>query len=412
MSINLINTLSTPLKAVAKFVNYQEKANGLSGSRFVQDTAVNLVPKATFARSKADLAENTFLELSESALVYFVPTFLGEKIFRKPFTSGMSAEMKKQVATPFSKGKLDKRVVAAKAGLAMCALTIPIVEFSLNYIKNLFTLKTFKQGDFNNIASLYKKTEGDEVQARVEKSSKKNILRAGVACALSIAGGILMAKKGANSKVLQDIGETILAPGSKFFKKESKAQKFFDKYFSLDFNGENGKLALSKGQLTSCVLIGGLGYFGAAKDRGKQNFLETLFRYPLVGFYVITGSELFEGGFKRLLKKAGKCKEIIGKDLKVPTMAELPTLAAKLAKEHGTDINKEYKKLAKQKCLVNMVPYAFSIGVMGFFVAGVSNLFTKYRFDKDEAKKAPTPSLPLAFQGVSQSIGNRFPNLP
>lgn len=382
MSVNLINTLSQPIKSAARFISYQEKANGLSGSRFVQDTAVNLVPKATFARSKADLAENTFLELSESALVYFVPTFLGEKIFRKPFTSGMNAQMKKQVATPFSqlaKGKVDKRVLAAKAGLAMCALTIPIVEFSLNYIKNLFTLKAFKQGDFNNIASLYQKEEGGEVQNRVEKSAKKNIKRAVFASALSIAGGILMAKKGADSKFLQNIGEAILAPGSKFFKKEGRAQKFFDKYCSLDFNGENGKLALSKGQLTSCVMIGGLGYLGAAKDRGRQNFLETLFRYPLVGFYVITGSELFEDGFKHLLKKAGKCKEVLSEK---PAMTELPKLAEKLAKQRGTSVNKEFKKLAKQKCLISGVPYLFSIGVMGFFVAGVSNLFTKYRFEK------------------------------
>lgn len=377
MSVNLINTLSQPVKSIAKFVNYQEKANGLSGSRFVQDTAVNLVPKATFARSKADLVENTFLELSESALVYFVPAFLGENIFRKPFTAGMSAEMKKQVATPFSKGKFDKRVTAAKAGLAMCALTIPIVEFSLNYIKNLLTLKAFNKGDFNNIANLYDKQEDSAVQQSVEKSAKKNITRAAAACVLSIAGGVLMAKKGADSKFLQNIGETILAPGTKFFKKDGKAQKFFDKYCGLDFNGENGKLALSKGQLTSCVMIGGLGYFGAAKDRGRQNFLETLFRYPLVGFYVITGSELFEDGFKGLLKKCGKCKEVIAQN---PTMEELPKLAQKLAKERGTNMNSEFKRLAKQKALINGVPYLFSIGVMGFFVAGVSNLFTKYRF--------------------------------
>ncbi len=380
MSVNLINTLSQPVKSVAKFVNYQEKANGLSGSRFVQDTAVNLVPKAVFARSKADLVENSFLELSESALVYFVPAFLGEKIFRKPFSAGLNSQMKKQIATPFSQlaqGKVDKRVTAAKAGLAMCALTIPIVEFSLNYIKNLLTLKAFKQGDFNNIASLYKKEEDKAVQEHVEKSARKNIGRAAAACALSIAGGILMAKKGADSKILQNIGETILAPGTKFFKKNEKARKFFDKYCGLDFNGENGKLALSKGQLTSCVMIGGLGYFGAAKDRGRQNFLETLFRYPLVGFYVITGSELFEDGFKGLLKKCGKCKEVIENN---PTMEELPKLAAKLAKTRKTNVNTEFKRLAKQKALINGVPYLFSIGFMGFFVAGISNLFTKYRF--------------------------------
>ena len=102
MSVNLINTLPKPLKLVANFVGYQERANGLSGSRFIQDTATNLVPKATFARSKADLAENTFLELAESGLVYFVPTFLGENVFRKMFSVGMDKNMNADKAIRFN----------------------------------------------------------------------------------------------------------------------------------------------------------------------------------------------------------------------------------------------------------------------------------------------------------------------
>ena len=115
---------------------------------------------------------------------------------------------------------------------------------------------------------------------------------------------------------MQNVSEAILAPGSKFFGKNKKAKEFFNKYFSLDFASQDGKLVLSKGQLTSCVLIGGAGYFGASKDRGKQNFLETLFRYPVVGFYVITGSELFEKGFKKLLKKPENVKKRLTKTLK------------------------------------------------------------------------------------------------
>ncbi len=380
MQVTLINTLSQPLKSAAKFICSQEQASGLSTSRFIQDTSTCLLPKAVFARSKEDLAENSFLELAESSLVYFAPALIGENISRKIFSKNLNQTAKQLVcksATELMQNSspINKKVLAAKAAIALSATIIPLCEFTLNYFKNLFTLKTFKKADFNNIASLENKTEDTAKQKKVENNAYKNIKRAALifASCLGLAG--LIHKKSANSKLLQDTAELILAPGTKLFKNNTKKRDFFNKYFSLDFNSQNNKLVLSKGQLTSCVLIGGLGYFGAAKDRGKQNFLETLFRYPLVGFYIITGSELFETGFKKLLVKIGKCKDVIKKDLKVPTFDEL----AKIAKNQN-----EFKKLAKQKVIVNGVPFLFSIGFMGFFVAGISNLFTKYRFDKEK----------------------------
>lgn len=141
---------------------------------------------------------------------------------------------------------------------------------------------------------------------------------------------------------------------------------------------------MSKGQLTSCVTIGALGYFGAAKDRGKQNFLEVLYRMPIVGFYIICGNELLEKGFKKMLVKTGKCKETIGKNLEVPALKDLGALAEKLQKEKGGNYNDIYKKLLKQKTLISVVPLLFGIGVMGFFVAAVSRYFTQYRYDKDK----------------------------
>ena len=57
------------LKTAAKIVSIQEGGAGLSNIRFIQDTATGLIPKAVFARSLADLSENSFLELSESVLV-------------------------------------------------------------------------------------------------------------------------------------------------------------------------------------------------------------------------------------------------------------------------------------------------------------------------------------------------------
>ena len=393
MSINLITTLAQPLKSAAKFVNHNEQASGLSTTRFIQDTGTCLVPKAVFARSKEDLAENAFLELSESALVYFAPALIGENIARKAFQRGLSDEGKKLVGESTSKllnskNPLAKKVLSVKAAIALCALFIPLTEFTLNYFKNLMTLKVFKKGDFNNIASLDNKKEDKKLHERIEKNAYKNIKRAAAAFAASVGLGILIAKKGANSKTLHHISEAVLEPGTKFFKKNEKAKNFFNKYFSLDHDVENGKLVLSKGQLTSCVLIGMGGYFGAAKDRGKQNFLETLFRLPVVGFYIITGSELFEKGFKKLLKKSGKCKETIGNNLEVPSFDKLETMAKELAKKNNTKAEAEFKKLAKQKVLISGVPFLFSIGFMGFFVAGISNLFTKYRYNHDKKVNA------------------------
>ena len=70
------------LKAASSIIKVQEGGAGLSNIRFIQDSATGLLPKAVFARSKADLAENSFLELSESVLVYYFPAILGEGIFR------------------------------------------------------------------------------------------------------------------------------------------------------------------------------------------------------------------------------------------------------------------------------------------------------------------------------------------
>lgn len=391
-NINLINTLSTPLRTAANLITAQEKTSGLSHTRFVQDTVTNLVPKATFARSKADLAENTFLELTESVLVYYCPILLGEKVFRKIYSKNLSKTDQKHISTTAvdllkQNNPKNKQLMPVKAAIALSCMFIPFAEFSLNFIKNIFTLKLFNQSDFNNIANLNKeKLEDKKFQNKMKNSAVKNITRAALAFGTCVLGSIIIAKKGAKSKFLQNVSEFILAPGNKLFKNDKKKATFTNKYFSLDFADNNGKLALSKGQLTACVTIGGAGYFMAASDRGKQNFLETLYRFPLVGFYIITGGELFDKGFKTLLKKNNKCKELINNKLEVPKFEELPTLAKKLSETNGTKIELEYKKLVKQKTLITGIPFLFGLGFMGFFVAGVSNLFTKYRFNKEKNK--------------------------
>jgi len=393
----LINTLPKSLKPAAKFVRHQEQAAGLSTSRFIQDVTTCLIPKAVFSRSLADLTENTFLETSEETLIYFVPTILGQQIARRVFSKGLNNDLKTDVATTgvelIEKAKKDslvknnnKKLLPVKAAIALSAMAIPLTEFSLNYIKNLMTLKVFNKSDFRNIASLENQEEDKKHQDKVRNSAKKHIgLAAGMyAGCLGLAG--LLAVKGKSSKLLQKISEFIVAPGTKLFKNNEKAKSFINKYLCMDFNNQNGKLVLSKGQLTTCVLVGGAGYFGASADRGKENLKETATRFPLVALYVITGSELVERGFRKLLHKFGKCKDLIGKDLNVPKFEELGDLAQKLSKEKKTNLHDEYRSLVKQKVLISGLPYLFSIGVMGFFVAGMTNYFTKKRYENAKNK--------------------------
>ena len=389
---NLINTLPKKLKPAAKFVRHQEQSSGLSTTRFIQDVSTCLIPKAVFSRSLADLTENTFLETSEETLIYLVPAILGEKVSRKIFSKGLDNNLKQEVAATGvelieKKGKNNKQVLPVKAAIALAAMAIPLTEFSLNYIKNLMTLKLFKKSDFKNIASLENNKEDKAHQNKVKNSAKKHIsLAAGLyAGCLGLAG--LLATRGKNSKILQNISEFIVAPGNKLFKNSPKAKNFVNKYFCMDFASQNGKLCLSQGQLTTCVLVGGAGYFGASADRGKENLKETATRFPLVALYVITGSALVEKGFTKLLRKMDKCKDLIDKNLKVPEFEKLEQLAKELAQKKNTNLKDEYKSLVKQKILIKGLPYIFSIGVMGFFVAGMTVHFTKKRYENEQKKR-------------------------
>ena len=386
----LINNLPKRYKPVARFLKHQESASGLSTTRYIQDVSTCLIPKAVFSRSVEDLTENTFLETSEEALIYLSPTLLGEYVARKGFSKGLSSDLKKEVAETgvnlIKKGniKTNKKVLPVKAAIALAATAIPLTEYSLNYIKNLITLKLFNKSDFKNIASLEKNNEDSAQQEKVKQSAKKHILGAASVYAglLGLAG--LLATKGKNSKALQKISEFIVAPGNKLFSKNEKAKNFVNKYFNMDFNkSPKGKLVLSKGQLTTCVLVGGCGYFGASADRGKENFKETATRFPLVALYVITGSELVEKGFKNFLFKNGKCKDVLNNQKETVPFEKLDKLAERLAKEKGTTVEQEFKSLVKQKGLIFGLPYLFALGVMGFFVSGMTVRATKKRYNKE-----------------------------
>ena len=146
-------------------------------------------------------------------------------------------------------------------------------------------------------------------------------------------------------------------------------------------------MVLSKGQLTTCVLVGGCGYFGASADRGKENLKETATRFPLVALYVITGSELVEKGFKNFLFKRGKCKDILNDKKETVPFEKFGELSKRLAKEKGTTVEQEFKSLVKQKGLIFGLPYLFALCVMGFFVSGMTVRATKKRYLNEQKLK-------------------------
>lgn len=391
-----MQTLSKTDRLKAKFVHLQEAETELSTQRLGQELVTNLVPKAIFARSVVDLCDNAFREIFENIIVYLGPKFVGENIFRKIYSPKVGKGLENTVATEakdlMASNHPDKKtLMPVKAAIAVSALSIPLAEYALSFVKNLFTLKMFKQADFNNIANLNKeKVEKDEHQEKVRSSAKNHIKLAGGIFAGCLAFAALLVTKGKNSNTLNHISEAILAPGSKFFKHNEKAKNFFNKYFGLDFINKNGKLAISNGQITACVVAGGFGYFGAAKDRGKQDYKEVLYRFPLVGLYAISGAALLDKGFKSILRKKGGYEHLLGKDEKfnIPKLKDLSELAENLALKNKTTAEAEFKKLFKQKSMIVLAPFLFSIGVMGFFVAGCSRYFTQYRYNKEKQEQA------------------------
>ncbi len=143
---SLIDTAPKIYKPATKFINLQEADSGLSHIRFIQDTAANLIPKAVFSRSKADFSEMSFLEITESILVYYMPALLGEKIFRKVFSKNLPEKLQKVIShsvkdllenKTLNQAEL-KKLMSTKAAIALGCLCIPLTEFCLNYLKKSF----------------------------------------------------------------------------------------------------------------------------------------------------------------------------------------------------------------------------------------------------------------------------------
>lgn len=373
---DLTDNLGKGQKLLAKMIDVKEGDSGLSHSRFVQNIVTQLGATLPFTRSLADASEKTFLEVFEGVIFCYLPVILGN-------TLAKSKMLNKNPNNP-----------ASKAALVIGCTAVPAAGYAMSFAKNLFTLKVFNKSDFTNIVNLDKnKTESKEQQKKVEKSALSSIRNSAITAGVGLAAAVALASLGRNSKGANKFGEIFLNPGKKayqYIEKQGKKvpnglKNFLDSYGSLDFaRRSDGTLGLGKGQLGLTVTAAVCGYFGAAKDRGKLDFLETATRLPLVALYVIFGSELFDAGFKKYLHNRGKFAEILTKDpqgnLNVAKLQEIPAIAKKSGKEVG--------ELFRGKATIAMVPFAFGMLVMGSFVALMSRLWTQHRFNQGVHKTA------------------------
>lgn len=396
-SLNL--ALPKGYKAANWFVSTQEKTGGLSHIRFIQDTTTNWIPKIFYSRSKADFAEFTFLEFSESALFYYAPALLGEKFLRPLYSKMLPEKLKKHVATPAKEllkskalnGTDKRKVLAVKAAIVLGCAMIPLAEYTLSFAKNLFTLKVFDKADFSSVIGFNKDKEADKkAKEKVEKHSKEQITQSAVIGLTCLAASAGLAKFGARNNALQALSKLILQPGTHLYKgveklgvKSKGLKKALGKYFSFDFDKTaDGKLCLSIGQLTASVLSGLYGYLEAAKDRGRLDYLENATRVPLVAAYTIFGSSALERGFIKFLHNKKGYSELINKDLKVVKLDKLKDLARDLFKKHHKTEQAKFKELLKKKTVITGIPFGLGLVVMGFSLAALNYYWTRYRFNK------------------------------
>lgn len=388
------------LKTAQGFVKIQED---LKTTRFIQCEITNLTPKAVFARSVADISEQAFLELTEAMLFFFAPAIFG-KFFKNAFSKLHPRELNKSLGEHILKSTdeliksdkaIAKRALTTKAGIVLACAAIPAGEYALSFAKNLFTLKVFKKSDFNNIANLNANQQEDKKQQeKVEKSAYSHFKKCGLVALGGLGAGLVFAKFGHRSNVLQKASEILLQPGVYIAKNlglknpKGNLAKFLKKYITPDFDIEKDGLSLSKGQLLVSTLTGLFGYSAAGKDRGKLDQLEVWTRVPLVVFYTVFGSSLFEHGFKHILLSKNKFPHLIKKEngeiAPVPALDKIKDIAAKIAKEKGTAQDLEYNKLVKQKAVIAGVPYAFTLLFMGFLLAGITRLWTQYRYNHSQ----------------------------
>lgn len=337
-----------------------------------------------------------------------------------------------------SKGK--KALVGLKGATIFSVLSVVVMEYALNFVKNLMTLEVFNQGDFTDVVNLTqgehrKKHEGEHPTETKAKRWIRN-------CAL-ISAGILAASvgliTGRNKQWVYNINRKLVKTFDfDYAYKMNKMDKVGKKWFP--------KLTMGLGdwQMRLIIILGGLGYLHAARD--ELEFKENFFRVQCVVVpYLAFGQTVLENAYARLARaglfgsktkasfeqlnkgskkvfegngvsrafqwllnddykqkshddivqeafnKAGVNNKYKIKEYFALLTGQLEKNQPELAKQMKADLKKvmpHYKPLAVAKNKAFIFPFLFGVGVVGSGVAWMNVFWTDERFAEKQEQKA------------------------
>lgn len=368
-------------KMLGQLLSIKEMPKGLSHAKFFQETGLIWLPKMLVSRSATERFEISFLEFVESAYNYYCSPYLGEKVFKQAAQALSPFKVAGQYLTkPLAEvpKHLVKHVVPLKAATILSSVLMATIagNYSLHFVKNLLTEKTFHQNKFSDVINLTAgKVENPAVDTEVSKKAKRRIKQC-----LGVGAGILavsafLARFGANTPMLKK-------PLEQFVK-------------AFDFKYQNGKFGISRNQLLFFLFpVNIAGYVDAARDRLER--VEVALRTIPVGLYVCGGADVLEDF---IMKKFGKRYPGLVKAGQVQTLAQLEKSVMQQAKQQlqkqgktftQTQLRQAAQKLYAQqfmgKNLLYFTPLLFGMGVMGLGVGLFNRFFTQYRFEQERKK--------------------------
>lgn len=398
----LISKLPLAQRGVGQLLMMKEGQNGRAKVTFIQDTLVALLPKAMVSRSKTELSEVGFLEILESALIYFTAPLIGGPVFKKVFGSLLPKEIDPALLTKpvkeIPKEQL-RHVLPAKAGVIVTALVLTGIggEYIINYARNLMTARVFKKDKFSDVVNLSQGEMKAGEQSSVVDKSWKRIYQVLGACA-GILGLSLVGAKYAPRMMSKDFVKGPLKSIVKFF----------------DFQFVNGGYGLTKNQMGAYMALSVPAYIDSARDKLEK--WESATRLGLVLPYLLWGQDWIEGlirekfsaitrcgvdGTNRVLSLEELAKEAIQKVTKqccgnVPNQEVLLQKAAE-----------EFRKPLKAKAFHVGIPLGVGILGTGFGIGLLNRYWTQYRFEKQQKEKNCKNHV-----FVAPPLGNVFPVIP
>jgi hypothetical protein len=279
-------------RGIGNLLLMKEGNYGRSHITCLQDTLVALVPKAMVSRSKAELSEVGFLEILESALIYYSVPLLGGPGFKKLFGSFLPKKNRALLTEPLhelekqvTSGKLLKdefhHVLAAKGAIIATGLTLTGIggEYIINYLRNLLTFRVFNMDKFSDVVNLsHGENKTGQKSSVVEKSWHR------IQQVLGVCTGILGASL---------IGARF---GPKLF-----SEKFINgpiKSFinTFDFQFANGAYGLTKNQMGAYMALSVPAYLDSARDNLEK--WESATRLGVVLPYLLWGQDWLESFFR------------------------------------------------------------------------------------------------------------------